>query len=187
MATETITVALLGANGQFGNAILHALLSCKEKNFNIVAFISPKADLKSNADVRKVKVVRMDLLTATVAEIAAALKGVEVVLSAVGGNILPRQLEIQDAAAEAGVRRFFPSEFGMHQVVQVPGMGGTSFVHPVCCKQIFSLFFSSANLQINIDMGYQDYLRGANNQTPCRQGRQDDIYGHRLWRAIRWP
>ena len=40
------------------------------------------------------------------------LKGVDVVVSTVGGPALHDQLLVIEAAKEAGVKRFYPSEFG---------------------------------------------------------------------------
>lgn len=116
-------IALFGANGQFGNAILHALMQCKQRSFHVLAFISPRNDLKYYGDRRNIVVHQIDLAATEIDEnyVAALLDGVQVVLSCLGGSLLHRQRMIQDAAAKASVHRFYPSEFGMHQIVRFPG------------------------------------------------------------------
>jgi hypothetical protein len=51
------------------------------------------------------------------------------VVSALNGPALKAQATIQDAAADAGVKRFYPSEFGFHQIYRKPNdpMG---YIHP---------------------------------------------------------
>lgn len=41
-----------------------------------------------------------------------ALKGQDAVVSAIAGSAIPEQIKIVDAAIEAGVRRFIPSDYG---------------------------------------------------------------------------
>lgn len=43
-------------------------------------------------------------------ELATALEGVDVVVSALNGRALESQVDIQDAAVDASVKRFYPSE-----------------------------------------------------------------------------
>lgn len=61
------------------------------------------------ADIKVVSVSLTD-----VSALAAALKehGVEVVVSTVGGDALAQQQLLGDAAKQAGVKLFVPSEFG---------------------------------------------------------------------------
>ncbi|KAF7588649.1 hypothetical protein BBP40_005431 [Aspergillus hancockii] len=127
-------VALLGANGQIGNAILHALFSCKEQAFDIIAFIPPNSSLKFYGDARKIAIKDIDLAQATIADLVAAFAGASVLVSALGGKLLSRQGLIQDAAEIAGVRRFYPSEFGMHHVVQMPNHD--VYIHPTWAQKI---------------------------------------------------
>ncbi|KAL4971487.1 hypothetical protein BDW66DRAFT_165138 [Aspergillus desertorum] len=69
---------------------------------------SPSSENKAKGiDVRpdekkRLKTVGMDILEASADELASTLAGVEIV--------------IQDAADKAGVKRFYPSEFGMHHL-----------------------------------------------------------------------
>lgn len=57
----------------------------------------------------------------------------DVVISALNGKkALEAQGGIQDAAWDAGVRRFFPSEFGLGMVYRLPGDEyGYGYLHPV--------------------------------------------------------
>ena len=129
MTIQTQKIALFGANGRVGNALLHSLVACKEQRFDITAFISPASTLRLSSKSEHVQPVNMNLLTASPEEIATKLRGIDVVVSALGGKTLHRQRHIQDGAALAGVKRFYPSEFGMCQIPMFPGH--EPFIHPV--------------------------------------------------------
>ncbi|VUC37215.1 unnamed protein product [Clonostachys rosea] len=122
-------VALLGANGQIGNEILHALVSCPEYKFNVLAFIRPGASLNYNGDRQHISIKHLDFFEAEIDEVASLLQGIDVLVSALGGSTLPKQRLFQDAAAKAGVKRFFPSEFGMPSIVRLVD-SDVGFLHP---------------------------------------------------------
>jgi N-acetyl-gamma-glutamylphosphate reductase len=127
------TVALFGANGQIGSTILRALLNCRKQTFHIIQFIPPGAQSRSQpADNLETKNIDLDAVSRQ--ELASALKGVDVVVSAVNGKALESQGLIQDAAADAGVKRFYPSEYGFHQIYRKPG-DPRGYLHPVCAIQ----------------------------------------------------
>lgn len=111
-------VALFGANGTLGNRILHTLIAYPERPFNLVAFIRPESSLKIDHWVSNLTVYGVDLTLIDADSLSSMLAGVDVVVSAVGSEVLPYQHVIQDAAAKAGVRRFYPSSFGMPQVIR---------------------------------------------------------------------
>ncbi|SCV33671.1 uncharacterized protein FFB14_04632 [Fusarium fujikuroi] len=112
------TVALFGANGTLGNRILHTLIVYPERPFDLVAFIRPESSLKIDHWVSNLTVYGVDLTLVDADNLNLMLAGVDVVVSAVGSAVLPYQQVIQDDAAKAGVRRFYPSSFGMPQVVR---------------------------------------------------------------------
>jgi putative NADH-flavin reductase len=102
-------VALVGAAGNIGPPILHALLSASHTVTVLTRHGSsstsklpshPKLDIKS-----------VDLTSA--ASIAPAFAGVEVVVSCVAAAALGLQNPLIDAAVQAGVKRFIPAEFGL--------------------------------------------------------------------------
>jgi uncharacterized protein YbjT (DUF2867 family) len=123
------TIALFGANGQIGDRILNALLSNKRHEFKVVAFIPPGSQLESGKSSKNVTVKDFDLNKLERKQLASDLKGVDAVVSALNGKALEAQPIIQDAAADVGVQRFYPSEYGMHHIYRKPGdpMG---YVHP---------------------------------------------------------
>ena len=125
------TVALFGASGQIGSHILNALLECKKQSFNVVAFTSPNHELKlEKAETQNVRTNVLDVTSTTREELASALEGVDVVVSALNGKALEVQGMVQDAAADVGVRRFYPSEYGMHHIYRKPG-DDRGYIHPV--------------------------------------------------------
>jgi putative NADH-flavin reductase len=125
------TVALFGANGQIGDRILNALINVDRPNheFKIIAFIPPETQLQSGQGAANVSTKTFDLTKVTREELASALQGVDAVVSALNGKALEVQSLIQDAAADAGVKRFVPSEFGMHHIHRKPG-DPKGYIHP---------------------------------------------------------
>ncbi|KAG9389031.1 isoflavone reductase family protein [Pyrenophora tritici-repentis] len=128
LAAPFHTIALFGANGQISEHILHALVSSKRPGheFTVVAFIQPGTRLQ---DQNNVVIKTFDVEKATRGELSKDLKGVDVIVSALNGPALEGQTMIQDAAADAGVKRFYPSEYGFHQIYRKPNdpMG---YIHP---------------------------------------------------------
>jgi putative NADH-flavin reductase len=123
------TIALFGANGQIGTCILRALLASK-KLFRIVAIVPPETPSLEGAKNENVTVKEIDLLNAKRQDVARALSDVDVVVSALNGKALEAQYVIQDAAADAGVQRFYPSEYGFHHIYRKPG-DDWGYMHPV--------------------------------------------------------
>jgi N-acetyl-gamma-glutamylphosphate reductase len=122
------TIALFGANGQIGERILNALLSNKQHKFKVLAFVPPETELQqSSHDNVDVKV--FDLKKLNKDELAKDLHGVEAVVSALNGPALDAQATIQDSAAAAGVKRFYPSEYGFHHIYRKPG-DSMGYIHP---------------------------------------------------------
>ncbi|OGM46522.1 hypothetical protein ABOM_004519 [Aspergillus bombycis] len=126
-------IALLGSTGQVGHFILMALLTTT--SHEVVQLVQPASETKARSinisaeQKQRLRTVPVDLLVADTDELASILNGVEVVVSAVNGKALSAQEKVQTAAGMAGVRRFYPSEYGMHHVYT--GEDGYGYVHPV--------------------------------------------------------
>ena len=114
------TVAVAGATGTLGKPISQALVN---KGFKVKIFTRDVADAKKKLDV-KAEYVVVDYKNKS--NLVAALQGVEVVISAVGGAALGEQILLIEAAKEAGVKRFYPGEFGGD-----PANGGKSVLFDV--------------------------------------------------------
>lgn len=95
------TVAVAGATGNLGPSIIHALVAA---NYSVTVLSrTTTTNLPST-----VKVVQVDYTSH--ASMVSALHGIDVLVSTVSNfGIQPALI---DAAIEAGVRRFLPSEFG---------------------------------------------------------------------------
>ncbi|PLB50036.1 NAD(P)-binding protein [Aspergillus steynii IBT 23096] len=126
-------VALLGATGQIGQAILRALASAK--SHEIVQLVHPHSVEKAKAVVKeleagdRVTTVTVDVCECSVDELQPVLSGVEVIVSALNGKALEAQEKVQDAGARAGVRKIYPSEYGIHHIYH--SLDGYGYVHPV--------------------------------------------------------
>ncbi|KAI1628043.1 hypothetical protein EDD37DRAFT_624079 [Exophiala viscosa] len=97
-------VTVVGGSGLTGAEIVRHLLRA---NFDV----SVLSRASSNAQIPNgAKVIKTDY---THDSLVAALKGQDAVVSAMATFHLEQQFPIIDAAAEAGVRRFIPSEYGV--------------------------------------------------------------------------
>ncbi|KAH9836412.1 NmrA-like protein [Teratosphaeria destructans] len=127
-------IAVFGANGQLGQAIINALLGSAQGGFKVTAFIppnTPQPALQAATGDRNYNVATIDVLNATQAELESDLYGIDAVVSALNGKALESQITIQDAAAAAvGVKRFYPSEYGFHHIYHKPD-SDWGFVHPM--------------------------------------------------------
>jgi len=128
LATPFKTIALFGANGQIGERIFNSLISSKRHTFKVIAFIPPGSNLQQSSN-ENVVVKTFDAKDAARESLAQDLQGVDAVVSALSGPALKGQAVIQDAAADASVKRFYPSEYGFHQIYRKPNdpMG---YIHP---------------------------------------------------------
>ena len=120
-------IALFGATGQIGNAILSALL---KSDFHVVQIISPGSESRAKPKSPTLSTRVVDLASVSRNDLACILDGAEAVISALNGKALEAQELIQDAAWDVGVKRFYPSEYGMHHIYRRPG-DTFGFVHPV--------------------------------------------------------
>ncbi|KAK3695804.1 hypothetical protein B0T22DRAFT_418648 [Podospora appendiculata] len=103
--SSTITkVALAGATGNLGPAILAALVKAGFAVTVLTRQASP-ANLPPSVTAVQVDYDSLDSLV-------SALTGQDAVISTIAGAALSKQLLLIDAAVQAGVKRFLPSEFG---------------------------------------------------------------------------
>ncbi|RFU27357.1 hypothetical protein B7463_g8981, partial [Scytalidium lignicola] len=103
-------VALAGATGTIGTAILHSLLNCGDFSVTILTHKPSEHDFPPS-----VKVISVDYKS--VDSISAALQGQDVLISCLGTAVLAKQRQLIDAAIAVKVKRFIPSEFGKDYLV----------------------------------------------------------------------
>lgn len=96
-------IALAGANGNLGPAIVQALI---DANFNLT-ILSTSGKAPPNLP-SSVKVLKVDYTSHS--DLVQALQGQEALVSALPNHSM--QPALIDAAIEAGVQHFIPSEFG---------------------------------------------------------------------------
>ena len=101
-------ILLVGATGNLGKPILQALLA--DKSFQVTVLTRNNSSATFSSDVKVTKVDYSDPIA-----LVNALRGQEVVISAIGGEGLANNTEtsLVKAALEAGVKWFIPSEFGL--------------------------------------------------------------------------
>lgn len=98
-------VTITGASGSMGTIILEKLLAAATFNVTVLRRSGSSASFPNS-----VKVIDADL--GSVGSVAAALKGQDALVSAVGQEGIQGQKVLIDACIAAGVTRFLPSEFG---------------------------------------------------------------------------
>ncbi|KAJ3004448.1 hypothetical protein HKX48_001225 [Thoreauomyces humboldtii] len=116
-----IRVAIVGATGNLGTAITNALLSHGDKVQVTLLLRALPADAPAAKQAGRTalldqgaRAIDIDVQSASIEELATALRDTDVVLSTVGIELLKEgQLKLVEAAKIAGVKRFIPSEFGI--------------------------------------------------------------------------
>ncbi|KAJ6450127.1 hypothetical protein C8R47DRAFT_1171204 [Mycena vitilis] len=105
-------VLLLGATGETGSSILRGLLMDPE-SFEVEALVRPSSVGKPRVKKLEDLGVKTSVLDigGPVEELAAALTGVDVLISAIDAMGQLAQLRLVTAAKEAGVKRFVPCAF----------------------------------------------------------------------------
>jgi len=99
-------VVLVGATGTLGSAIFAAL---KNSSFDVT--VVAREGSKSTSELPSgTSVVTADYSSHD--SLVSAFKGADVVVSALASVAIASQTKLIDAAVEAGVKRFMPSEFG---------------------------------------------------------------------------
>lgn len=129
-------IALLGPTGQVGQSILRALLTTTP--YPILQIASPKSHSTALSTAQsfppdqqsRLTTQSIDLLSCSPTTLIPLLTDIDIIISALNGPALASQPKIQDAAAAAGVKRFYPSEYGMHHIYQPEG-DNYGYIHPV--------------------------------------------------------
>ncbi|TFK45385.1 NAD(P)-binding protein [Heliocybe sulcata] len=129
MSSDLQNIAIFGATGNIGQHIFQALLHPQISGYNptLTVFLRPgSSQAASFPDT--VRVQEADL--SDPAHLANALKGIDVVISALNGPVIDAQKGLFEASLEAGVKRFYPSEWGFHNIYRKPG-DDWGHVHPL--------------------------------------------------------
>lgn len=98
-------IALIGANGILGPAVLSALLSA-----NLAVTVLSRQSSKSiySSPVNEIRIP--DSLPTE--DLVEALKGQDVLITTFAGSNADLQIQLADACVTAGVKRFIPADFG---------------------------------------------------------------------------
>jgi len=112
MAFPFSNVIVIGSTGNVGPSIIDNLFLNAEYFKQITAVTSSNVDDPKFANIksRGVKVVQVDLDDKQ--SLVNAFKGYDVIISVIGVPGFLKQILFIDAAVEAGVKHFVPSEFG---------------------------------------------------------------------------
>ncbi|KAF3916378.1 hypothetical protein ABW21_db0206333 [Orbilia brochopaga] len=98
-------VLVIGGSGNMGTPIVAALAAEPSINVTILTREGSTSTFPSGITVKKADYNSHDSLV-------AAFKGQDTILSLVGTHVTDTQIKFIDAAVDAGVKRFYPSEYG---------------------------------------------------------------------------
>ncbi|KAL1302311.1 hypothetical protein AAFC00_002726 [Neodothiora populina] len=106
MSQQIKNVMLIGASGLLGSHVFEALQSEASFHLSVLARKSSKATFPSH-----IKVYRIDD-DSPLAQLVDAFKGQDALVSTLPGRPYEVHMRMIDAAVQAGVKRFIPSEYG---------------------------------------------------------------------------
>ncbi|MGB3799747.1 MAG: NmrA family NAD(P)-binding protein [Lewinella sp.] len=112
-ATDTPLIVVAGATGELGGLIAHAI---RERGAGVRALVRPGTDPTRLADLRANGVEICEVSLSPVPELVKACAGAHCVVSALSGLghvMIDLQTNLLEAAEEAGVKRFIPSDFSL--------------------------------------------------------------------------
>ncbi|KAF7367929.1 Glycoside hydrolase [Mycena sanguinolenta] len=111
--TSKQRVLILGATGRTGKSILDALVA-EPASFEVEALVRPssadKPDVKGLASHGVSKIHVIDI-SGPIDELVRVMKGVDVFISGIDATSQRAQLQLVQAAKQAGVKRFIPCAF----------------------------------------------------------------------------
>jgi len=114
-------IAIVGASGVLGKPLVKQLARA---GYELTLISRDSAKIKEAFGLLDVKFKEAEADDAQA--LREAFTGIDAVVSVVGSLALASQLSYIDAAVEAGVQRFIPSEFGCD--TQAPYLYGSRFV-----------------------------------------------------------
>jgi len=113
-------ILIVGATGHLGRELVSA---CRQQNAEVHALVRP-ATCRDAARMKPLQAASATLHEGDLADAASlrrACGAVDVVISAVGGMQIGDEARLVEAAKEAGVQRFVPSDFGLDPAAAGPG------------------------------------------------------------------
>ncbi|KAK3496164.1 hypothetical protein B0T13DRAFT_512000 [Neurospora crassa] len=123
MSSTINTVAVLGGTGNIGTHIVRGLLV---GGFTVTILTRTNSSSpRPTFDPYPVRFLEVDYSSPS--SLASAFQGQDAVVSTIATGAVQEQKKVIDAAIEAGVKRFVPSEFGVHtrkQGVEKTKLGG---------------------------------------------------------------
>ncbi|KAH9920129.1 uncharacterized protein B0H18DRAFT_957183 [Fomitopsis serialis] len=121
------TVALFGATGMLGSTFLDALLDDVVQGYKpkVLAFMRAGNSLGDrHKHHARLQVVQCDYPKGG-DDLVENLCGVDALVSVLNGGGYAAHYILLDAAIKAGVKRFYPSEYGHHNLYRAPGDAGS--------------------------------------------------------------
>ncbi|KAJ5710421.1 hypothetical protein N7488_004577 [Penicillium malachiteum] len=126
------TVAIAGGSGSIGKPIIKSLVA---SGFEVTVLVRAE---KPSVFAEPIKTTTVDYASHT--SLVSALQGIDALISVLSGPGLDYQSALLDAAIEAGVSRFLPSEFGANTYIpltaQIPIFQGKVAFQKLLAKRV---------------------------------------------------
>ncbi|KAI1652957.1 isoflavone reductase family protein [Daldinia decipiens] len=110
--STSISVGIVGATGRTGSSVLNGLLA-SETQFDITVLARPtsiNSEAKNELKSRGIRIVDADL-NGPKDDLVKAVTGIDIIISCIAFPRLGDQIPLVEAAKQAGVKRFVPSNF----------------------------------------------------------------------------
>ncbi|KAJ9498506.1 hypothetical protein LTR99_003354 [Exophiala xenobiotica] len=114
-AQQTENVLIVGSTGVIGTYITRAIVDERDKFGRICIFTSQKTMMQKIQDIAALEAWGVEIFAGRMESERAfkrACEGIDTVVSCVGRGGIEKQMNLITWAEQAGVRRFFPSEYG---------------------------------------------------------------------------
>lgn len=133
------TLLLVGATGFLGTELLKTLASVPNKRISVLVrpeTLGPDAPPAKQARLQLIRDLGVEVRAGSLddkALLLEALRGIDIVLSAVGVQAILSQINLIEAIAEVGtVKRFVPSDFGYDTRLDPEGSVPNQMVRAIC-------------------------------------------------------
>jgi NmrA-like family len=113
------SILVVGATGKFGTSITHALAAQKSSLTRIAGFkdTSRPASPETETTLSTFRAQGLEAVTGNGYASPDPFRGFDCIIMALGNHALHQQPTIIDSAIVAGMRHFYPSEFGADLLV----------------------------------------------------------------------
>ncbi|KAJ3378780.1 hypothetical protein HDU80_002703 [Chytriomyces hyalinus] len=118
-------IAVVGGTSTIGQALIKNLLTTKGE-FDAVILLTRDPESKASKELAalgaETRKIPSELSSEAIPALADSLKGIDALVSVIGAAGVSDQVHLIHASVQAGVKRFFPSEYGIDLDLHAPSI-----------------------------------------------------------------